>query len=425
MDEAGLAGRTPSLEGEVVRQIAPAALGRAASSRARRQPGKEALLYLAPMKTDGDQSRAAVPRRIPPWEQAARDAPVLAAADAALGTWLVAPPSSARNMRASQFEQRVLEMLGAVGVGPGRVVREVVLPVGVDLRVRRFLDDPASGSFQRGASLPLRLDLAWLDDDGRTLMVVEVDGAQHGKVDHFLGSVRAVRRDAIKDRLLAAAPPGSLRFLRLGPEFQRNTHAARAELVRRLLGFVRPGFRIFAAPPPPASAAKEAPCPAPLPDPAWCAARRRGRGRVASERSEGGRVASERGEGGRPTSPALARRRRSASSPPDLPRPAAPLGLRRVAEEEALRKRRTLYTRRCRERVRASWVASERGTPSGSRRAFGSPSEGGWGQCDEAFLRRRQAASDSRKRPRDDTFHPYDPRWFAKAYRATAARPST
>jgi hypothetical protein len=297
---------------------------------------------------------AASSARTPPWEQQARDAPALALAEAAFGRWLVARPSSARGMRASKFERRVLDVLGAVGVAERRVVREVVLPVGADLPVRRFLDDP-SESFQRGGSVALRLDFAWADDDGRTLMVVEVDGAQHGRADHFFGSSRAVRRDALKDRLLAeGARQFPVRFLRLGPEFQRDTHAVRTELVRRLLAFVRA--------PVPAAAAFALSAAAPLPDPDWCAARRR------------------------------RMRARSAS----LPLPGPSLAARRAAEEEVLRKLRTAYTRSCRER------------------AAGDPAR-------LEALRRRQAASDSRKRPRDDAFHPYDPRWFARAYRASPA----
>jgi hypothetical protein len=332
---------------------------------------------------------------VPPWELDAREAPTLALAEELLGPWLVGKPHSARGMRASKFERRVLDALTSAGVDPERVVREVVLPVGADRGVRRFLDDASAGSFQRARSVPLRLDLAWAAGD--RLMVIEVDGDQHGKRDHFFlaqtsVASRALRRDALKDSLLRAAGE-RLCFLRIGPEFQRDTHASRTGLLARLVAFLRPEYAATLFPAEeggPASAspnrAEEAlrlaqtPTipPAPLPDREWCAA---ARARSISRR-----------------------RKRSASSPSSLPRPVVPLSLRRAAEEEALRKVRTGYIRDCRERAR-----TEQGLDPETRSR----------RLDA--IRRRQVASDSRKRPRDDSFHPYDLRWHRLAYAAKSA----
>lgn len=328
-------------------------------------------------------------RRTPPWELDAREAPTLALAEELLGPWLVAKPHSARGMRASKFERRVLDALTSAGVDPDRVVREVVLPVGVDRTVRRFLDDASAGSFQRARSVPLRLDLAWAAGD--RLMVIEVDGDQHGRRDHFFlaqtsVASRALRRDALKDSLLRAAGE-RLCFLRIGPEFQRETHASRTGLLARLVAFLRPeyaatlfpaGERSEAVPEPAIPLEGQRAITAPLPDREWCAA---ARARCLSRR-----------------------RKRSASSPSSLPRPVVPLALRRAAEEEALRKVRTGYIRDCRERAR-----TEQGLdPEARSRRLDA-------------IRRRQVASDSRKRPRDDTFHPYDLRWHRLAYAAKCA----
>jgi hypothetical protein len=349
------------------------------------------------------------PSRTPPWAHAERDRDTLRLCDELMGRWLVQPPSSAWTMRASKFERRVMDALAAVGVPGERLTREIVLPIGVDRAVRRFLDDPQSGSFQRTSSVSLRLDLAWVQQPEEqaaraagtaagqpTLMVVEVDGSHHSATSHFFTAAapvasRSARRDALKSRLLAAAGP-RVRFLRLGAEFERDSHQARTRMLKALIAFVRPGLAASmgiaagagaagdgaagAAGDGAAGAAATNPWPAvPLPDPAWAARVRRWM-----------------------TAPQ--RFRRSASAPPDLPRPAPPISLRRANDEEALRKVRTVYNRLSKERAKARLVAH----PEALRREL-------------ERIKRRQAASDSRKRPRDDAGGFYEPKWFSEAYK--------
>jgi len=300
-----------------------------------------------------------------PWDERDRTQRVLQLCASLFGPWLRRAPFSADNMRASKFERRVVEALGCVGVDPSRIVREVVLPLQVDHGVRKFIDSPREGQFQRADDIPLRLDLVWTEegqDETTRLCIVEVDGSQHGAKDHFFfgsgSSSRAAKRDDLKGALIrAAAGEGNvIRFLRIGPEYERDTSANRTGLLRLMLAFTKPNYanKLGIVAPEPHSAA-----PATLPH--------------------------QRVMPGTPL--------RAVTAPPDLPRPAPPLALRRAQEEESQRKLRTVYNRLCKEKAK--------------------------GRPDEAArlerIKARQQASDSRKRPRDDTGAPHDPKWFRVA----------
>jgi hypothetical protein len=314
-----------------------------------------------------------MPLRVPPWEAEQRVRPVVVACDAAFRPWLVGPPRCVLGMKPSKFETRVLDVLAVCGVPVETVAREVMLPVGVDLWVRRFLEDKAAGCFhQSSPTLNLRLDIAWLGAGGR-LHIVEVDGSQHGQSQHFFtesGSAhRAKARDAIKEALIGAAcREANIRFLRVGPEYERDTHSTRTELLRFVMRFVRGENAAGCA------SQETGDRDAPLPDPAWAAKTRE----------------------------ALRLRQdvRSRSAPRKLAR-----GKDRslVEAEETRRKQRTVYNRLCKEDAK--------------RRLHG--------EALEEQLRRiksRQVANDTRKRPRDDTGHPYELRWQKRAHNELTRR---
>jgi hypothetical protein len=367
--------------------------------------------------------------RVPPWELDQRERPTLQACAAAFAPWIRGPVYSRRNTRPSKFEGRVLEILGAL-FGPDMpVVREVVLPVRVDGRLRRLMDDLQAGDFQLGSTIELRIDFAFLEPGTAAgaetacsrLRLIEVDGSQHGAASHFFHGLaarhsslpRALRRDMLKDAVVAAA---GVRLLRLGPDCERDTHPAKVLILRRLAAFAtgsapqRPSTSEAAAP-----AARKAASNFE----SWAAALR-GRGARSEMGRKGGSLMGlapaaivSRSEGvsavGARTAPRERaakrqggpRRSRSAPAGPRRREPGASLLLLmpRTHEEEAQRKIRTLYNRSCKDRVR-------RRLGSGPRI-----------QAALQHIAERQLASDSRKRPRDDTGATYEPRWFKAARR--------
>lgn len=350
--------------------------------------------------------------RLPPsasWEVDRLERPVLQACASAFSRWICGPVYSRRNTRASKFESRVLEILGAF-FGPDKtVVREVVLPVRVDHRLRRLMDDLQAGDFQLSSTIELRIDFAYLDegipegakaDGSPALCLIEVDGSQHGSTSHFFHGLaagkstlpRALRRDMLKDAIVSAA---GVRMLRLGPDCERDTHQAKLLILKRLAAFSTgtapsPGAHKILKPTAPASAAVPF---APL-----------GVNRAAftlfgvspslafatwaesKEREE--KVISR----GKPElQPAPTARRRSRSAPRILCRAARRDPFVAQLSEETQRKLRTAYNRRCKELGQAAEL--------------------------HARIAQRQLANDSRKRPRDDTGMVYEPKWFKSARR--------
>jgi len=406
-------------------------------------------------------SEAAASRRLPPWVAADMQRPSLDLCRVVFGPWLRSPPFAAVGMRPSKFERRVLDILVSFGVQRASVVREVVLPVRVDHALRRYLDDPVGGEFQRADEIALRLDFVCLDPaDRRALLIIEVDGRQHHAGEsHFFFSAtshsRAMKRDLLKTRLIRDAEarvaaglgsldaPTAVRFLRIGPEFERDTTAAKTELTRLLMAFFRPeyakrlGISSIAACSP-GSSPKEVevvplaprggsfaiPVGAASSEAAGAASgeaegaesgEAEGEESGEAEGEESGEAAGaasgeaaamfepDKGGNGRTPSAAkgTARRRRfarSASAPSELPRPSLPMGVRRYMEEERLRKLRTVYNRMCKAMTT---------DPAELER-----------------IRRRQQASDSRKRARDDTGAPYEPKWFRHAHEEAGGAPS-
>lgn len=305
---------------------------------------------------------------------------ILDAAQAAFGPWLARRVGSRSDMKASKYELRVREIFAAV-FGPAEpLVRELVLPVRVDFALRKLMTDAHRGEFQCADVIELRVDFAWLA--GSELRLIEVDGSQHASATHFfhrtaevVGDLaggrttalpRALRRDALKNAIVAAA---GVPMLRLGPEGERDTHGAKVATLKALLAFARGEHGR------PTSEAKAEPEFA-----RWAESSRR--------EFAGGAQGPQK------------RRVRSASEPRRRGRCGS---VSRAAEEEQRRKMRTQFNRRCRERLRAAQRSMKR---AADREAI------------ERRLRAvevRQLANDSRKRPRDDTGFAYDPKWFRQA----------
>jgi hypothetical protein len=311
---------------------------------------------------------------------------VLAACASAFSRWICGPVRARPQMRPSKFEARVLEILRAFFGPELAIVREVVLPVRVDGRLRRLMDDLQAGEFQLADVIELRIDFAYLDSNCRAapLRLIEVDGSQHAAASHFFHGLsarsllpRALRRDMLKDAIIAAAP--GVRLLRLGPECERDSHAAKVLILRRLAAFASASASAAAFA---SSAFPPLSCTSTIPSPdafaEWAAAAR-------------GTAVQRRGERGRP-------RRRCKSAPPAVRRHivAAPLS---SATTSAACKARTAYNRHCKE------VARRRLAGAALDRTL-------------ARITQRQVANDSRKRPRDDAGFVYEPKWFKAAARA-------
>lgn len=327
-------------------------------------------------------------------------AAVLEKADGIFERWALGPCRSASGMRASKFEQRVVDTLKVLGVDTDRVVREVVVPVAISSRMRRILDrrpklvapDVEVADFQKHDYLDLRFDLAWIDEEnaGR-LMIVEVDGSQHANTHSWFNGTQALSavsdqdapprpqcRDMIKDELVSQALRvcgDALCFFRVSPRFERDSHPNRQAMLRNILGWIiepktdpthlNPG--IFAG---------------------TLEGRRRDRSTMTPPLSLSHTLSFSPSPSptlAATTAPVAAKPFRKSRSEPRRPRPDA-FGIAVDPEEE--RKNRTLYNRWCKSHVHCGSVLS-----------------------------RRQRASDSRKRPRDDQGNAYDPRWFKAASR--------
>lgn len=269
-----------------------------------------------------------------------------------------------RKPHLSKFEQRVKACLLALGVAEEGILHEVTLPIRVTFEMRRYLD--AAGIYQRGDVLELRVDMAFLDER-REVVLVEVDGSQHGgshrSWNRSTGDIqRAHRRDVIKHAVLSS---GSLRLVRVGSEFERG--------LGFLLEYLREGLRSLPTapppvPPPPCLALglvpeqKFVPALAPLPASPLASVRR--------SRSE----PTRRKPGGAGA---------GAGDPFLLPPP--------PSHDPIIR---TRFNRRCKEYVLRGGHSAEITADH------------------MGMLRDRQTASDTRKRPRDDAGFDYTLRWW-------------
>lgn len=312
-------------------------------------------------------------------------ASVLEKADAIFGRWALGPCRSAAGMRSSKFEQRVVDTLKVLGVDTDRIVREVVVPVAVSDRMRRILDrrpklvppEEEVAEFQKHDHIDLRFDLAWIDEEngGHRLMIVEVDGSQHAKTHSWFNGTKAMAadddsapprpqcRDMIKDELVSQALVGfadALCFFRVSPRFERDTHPNRQAMLRNILTWIID----------------------PKTDPTHL-----NPGLFAGMLSPSTTAAAAAAG----TSPQPSRFRKSKSEPRQ-PKPDT-FGI--AVDPEEQRKNRTMYNR---------WCKGQSGSSSSSREHHLT-----------LLFSRRQRASDSRKRPRDDQGNVYDPRWFKSA----------
>jgi hypothetical protein len=301
------------------------------------------------------------PRVPPPWRWVGELEATLRRVGRAFAPMLCAAPRSAWHMRPSRFEERVLQVLGMLGVQ--RVAREVCVSVRVSPEMRRAMAHAPSGAFHVPGTVALRFDMVWWDEARGLLRILEVDGSQHGgqgegdggaERAHFFfrndpsAAHRARCRDLLKDAMVAAGKDISL--LRVPGDLERPSHAHNVALIRTLHAWI-------AGP----AAAPAAPAPAafPLPPPS------------------------------RPPGAAPRSRRRSASLPP-------PRSLPAVNQEEE-RRARTVFVRARRAAARS--------------------------EAEARAWQERQRASDSRRMARDDALHPYPPRWWAEARRAGVAEP--
>lgn len=316
-------------------------------------------------------------------------AAVLEKADAIFGRWALGPCRSASGMRASKFEQRVVDTLKVLGVDTDQIVREVVVPVAISSRMRRILDrrpklvppDVEVADFQKHDYLDLRFDLAWIDEENANrLMIVEVDGSQHAKTHSWFNGTQALSavsdhdapprpqcRDMIKDELVSQALRDSgdaLCFFRVSPKFERDSHPNRQAMLRNILTWIIE----------------------PKTDPAHL---KPGIFEGTLQCRRGDCAAAAAPNAASASAAATSKPFRKSRSEPRQPKPDT-FGIAVDPEEE--RKNRTLYNRWCKSNAICSSAIS-----------------------------RRQRASDSRKRPRDDQGNAYDPKWFKAASRWVAA----
>lgn len=303
-------------------------------------------------------------------------------------------------MKRSKFEERVEAILvsEAVGIRKESIVHEIALPVRVSHELRKYMDTPCSAAgscspphyeFQVSDKIELRVDMGIaIAGAGGSLLLIEVDGGQHalggmrgaGGVRGAGGMhggpspsgslfarrpaelFRALKRDALKHQLLStvqSAHPGRVAFLRIGPEFERTS--SRHALVSHLASFLpnaSPSPALFASCTPPLCllAGTVTPCPTLPAHP--------------------------------PQSPSPRNRKRARSLGEARPKDAR--------SEMPRTKIRTCFNRYCKGRVDKEM--------SGEAKAEMMH-----------LIKERQIASDSRKRPRDDSMFAYDPRWFKLA----------
>ena len=305
---------------------------------------------------------------------------ILRRVDEVFGPWAAMGSRSASGMKSSKFEQRVSNILSVLGVEG--IVREVVVPVRISHPMRRILDRrpllvPATAEvaeFQKHDTIDLRFDMMWMHESeaaGRVLMILEVDGSQHAKTHSWFNGSREIRgvsdteapprpqcRDMIKDELISqvlAAHP-NVSFYRVSPKYERDSHANTQALLRNLLTWTL----------------------APTTDPAHL-----NPGIFKGMLPITTTTTIPAAEPAPP--PQEDHHLRCSRSKSEPRRPSRSLPPLPSAEDE--RKMRTAYNRWCKSLYphKAELISS------------------------------RQRASDSRKRPRDDQGHVFDPKWFKMA----------
>lgn len=305
------------------------------------------------------------------------------------GPWLSGKARDCSHMKRSKFEERVESILVSdLGIAKESIVHEIALPIRVTHELRKYMNaintshrDFTNYEFQIRDKIELRIDMGIALSDGAAaagILMIEVDGGQHalgvgGASGKGSGSLfarrpadvfRALKRDALKHQLLStvqAANPGRLAFLRIGPEYERisSRHALRSHLVT----YLRPHHHHYPSPSPTLFSS----CTPPLclisgtvpPCPSLVAAPQK---RSTSTR----------------------KRSRSVESA-------------RVCEMPGT-KIRTRFNRYCKERIEKEMSGEAKAELMN-------------------LIKERQIASDSRKRPRDDSLFAYDPRWFKLADR--------
>jgi hypothetical protein len=280
---------------------------------------------------------------------------------------LVGEPCVQSRLKQSKFEHRVEQALRFVA--GAEILREIMLPIRVTFEMRKYLD--AAGVFQQMDWIGLRVDMAFWDEGRKRVVLVEVDGSQHGsRGTRFFNRTpedtdRSYRRDAVKHAVLKHAvlnAGGTLIVLRIPPHFERADEAVTKAAVQALLGVAHPD-----------------PCPPPqcillnlVPELGQTAVREM----------------REMRDDPVPTSPLPQPvLQRSISEPcHDSPR---------VQDPSLNPKIRTEFNRRCKLRIKADprIAATEKA------------------ELLEA-IKERQRASDMRKRPRDDARFPYDLKWW-------------
>lgn len=171
---------------------------------------------------------------------------------------LVGEPCVQKCMKQSKFESRVEQALvGLEVVKSADILREIMLPIRVTFDMRKYLD--AAGVFQQMDWIGLRIDMGFWDAKRERVVLVEVDGSQHGsRGSRFFNrsaedTDRSYRRDVIKHAVLkhavvtaaAMSPPRSLCLLRIPPHFERAEQAVIQAAVGALLELHDP------CPPPP------------------------------------------------------------------------------------------------------------------------------------------------------------------------------
>lgn len=271
--------------------------------------------------------------------------------------WLVAPCFiKFRKPHLSKFEQRVKACLLAHGIPEDRILHEVTLPIRVTFEMRKYLD--AAGIFQRNETLELRIDMAFEIEAGGRLVLVEVDGSQHsGSHRSWNRSIediqRSHRRDAIKHAILTSS---QVSLIRVGSEF---------ELARNSPGLFKHMQEQLELP------ATHHPCPPPPCItlnlvPPFCTTKAPASSAPASS------APAARGK----SEPRMTTKR---------------LELKTFPSHDPIV--RTRFNRKCKEFV----------LKNGERSTLNEHME---------LLRDRQTASDTRKRPRDDTGFDYTLRWW-------------
>lgn len=193
--------------------------------------------------------KASYPPRFPPNEdwRLAQDE-TLRRVGSIFGPYTSGLPYAAA-MKMSKYEEQVTSclkvLLGSSGVDKS-LLREVVVPIRVDDKLRRFLDgldSELSPDFLRRDYVEVRFDFVWWD--GQRLNIVEVDGTQHGRrVDSFFHQQqgmyeKTMRRDALKNALVMILAP-QVRMLRVPPKFEGCSR--RADVFSSMQAYVAQWF---------------------------------------------------------------------------------------------------------------------------------------------------------------------------------------